>query len=92
MRAKAGTPERFSHLCRRLIAANPREWRARVALARHLSSQGQLSPSLELLFEALEGEAEETATVAKRVMEAAATISVPLVVETGHGHSWAAAH
>ncbi len=46
----------------------------------------------ELLFEAPEGEAEETAAVAKRVMEAAATISVPLVVETGHGHSWAAAH
>jgi lipopolysaccharide biosynthesis regulator YciM len=52
--ANAGTPERFSHLCRRLIAANPREWRARVALARHLSALGQLSPSLELLFEALE--------------------------------------
>jgi len=46
----------------------------------------------ELLFEALESEAEETAVVAKRVMEAAAAISVPLVVETGHGHSWAAAH
>ena len=46
----------------------------------------------ELLFEAPEGEAEGTAAVAKRVMEAAATISVPLVVETGHGHSWAAAH
>jgi DNA polymerase-1 len=46
----------------------------------------------ELLFEAAEGEAAETAAVAKRVMEAAATISVPLVVETGHGHSWAAAH
>ena len=46
----------------------------------------------ELLFEAPEGEAGETASVAKQVMEAAATISVPLVVETGRGHSWAAAH
>ncbi len=46
----------------------------------------------ELLFEAPEKEAEATATVAKRIMEGAATISVPLVVETGHGHSWAAAH
>ena len=46
----------------------------------------------ELLFEAPAGEADETAAVAKRVMEAAATISVPLVVETGHGHSWASAH
>jgi lipopolysaccharide biosynthesis regulator YciM len=52
--ARTGTPERFSNLCRRIIAANPREWRARVALARHLSAQGQLSPSLELLFDALE--------------------------------------
>jgi len=46
----------------------------------------------ELLFEAPTGEADETAAVAKRVMEAAATISVPLVVETGHGPSWASAH
>ncbi len=46
----------------------------------------------ELLFEAPEAEADETAAVAKRVMEAAATISVPLVVETGHGPSWASAH
>jgi len=30
--------------------------------------------------------------VAARVMEAAATLSVPLVVETGTGHSWAEAH
>jgi len=30
--------------------------------------------------------------VAKRVMEGAAVISVPLVVETGSGRSWAEAH
>ena len=46
----------------------------------------------ELLFEAEEAEADATAAVAKRVMEAAATLSVPLVVETGWGHSWADAH
>ena len=46
----------------------------------------------ELLFEAPADEADATAAVAKRVMEGAATISVPLVVETGQGHSWAAAH
>ena len=46
----------------------------------------------ELLFEAPEGEAEATAAVAKRVMEGAAVISVPLVVETGSGRSWAEAH
>ena len=32
------------------------------------------------------------AAVAKRVMEAAAVLSVPLVVETGSGRTWAAAH
>ena len=46
----------------------------------------------ELLFEAAEPEAAETARVAKRVMEGAAVISVPLVVETGTGRSWADAH
>ncbi len=46
----------------------------------------------ELLFEAVEGEAEETARVARGVMEAADTVSVPLVVETGFGRSWGEAH
>ncbi len=46
----------------------------------------------ELLFEATEAEAAETAAVAKQVMEGAAHISVPLVVETGAGQNWAAAH
>jgi DNA polymerase-1 len=32
------------------------------------------------------------AALAKRVMEGAATLSVPLVVETGTGRSWAEAH
>jgi len=46
----------------------------------------------ELLFEATDEEAAATAAVAKKVMEAAGKISVPLVVETGIGQSWAAAH
>ncbi len=46
----------------------------------------------ELLFEAPEAEAEATAALAKRVMEGAAAISVPLVVETGIGLNWGAAH
>ena len=46
----------------------------------------------ELLFEAPEGEAAELAGVAQQVMQAAASLSVPLVVETGHGRSWAEAH
>jgi len=50
----AGGRHRFVELCRRLTAASPREWRARAALARHLTSSGQPAQALELLFEALE--------------------------------------
>jgi len=57
-----------------------------------LSARLLLQVHDELLFEALEAEAAETAAVAKRVMEGAGRISVPLVVETGVGQSWAAAH
>jgi len=52
--ASLGTPLRFAALCRKLTEAAPREWRARMALARHLSTLGQPSKALELLFEALE--------------------------------------
>jgi len=48
-----GTPEKFLELCRRLIAANPPEWRARVALARHLAERDQPDEGLTLLFDAL---------------------------------------
>ncbi len=46
----------------------------------------------ELLFEVPEAEAEATAALAREVMQGAASLSVPLVVETGIGHSWAEAH
>ncbi len=57
-----------------------------------LSARLLLQVHDELLFEAPEAEAEATTVVARTVMEAAATLSVPLVVETGHGHTWAQAH
>ncbi len=44
---------RFQALCRRLIGANPQDWRARLALGRHLLAQGHGGEALELLFEAL---------------------------------------
>jgi lipopolysaccharide biosynthesis regulator YciM len=47
-------PARFTELCRRLIAGSPREWRARLALARHLGEEGRPSDALELLLEGLE--------------------------------------
>ena len=50
---KLGAPDRFPALCERLIAANPQDWRARLALARHLSSNNRTNDALEILFEAL---------------------------------------
>ncbi len=46
----------------------------------------------ELLFEAPEGEAPALADAVRTVMEEAAILSVPLVVETGTGRNWAEAH
>lgn len=46
----------------------------------------------ELLFETDESEAEAVAAIIKNVMEAAADLAVPLVVETGIGQNWAEAH
>ncbi|MFT8999020.1 MAG: DNA polymerase I [Acetobacter syzygii] len=46
----------------------------------------------ELLFEVEETQAEAVAAEAKKIMEAAAQLSVPLVVETGIAQNWAEAH
>ncbi len=46
----------------------------------------------ELLFEAPENEVSALTTLARHVMEGAAKLSVPLVVETGAGRTWADAH
>ena len=45
-------PEQFAGLCRRLIAANPQDWRARLALAGFLLKRDKPAEALELLFEA----------------------------------------
>ncbi len=56
--------------------------------------RGKLSLQVhdELLFEAPDDEAAALAAVAKEVMEGAVKISVPLIVETGMGSHWGAAH
>ena len=46
----------------------------------------------ELVFEAPDGEVEATAETARAVMEGAAHLSVPLVVDTGAADTWADAH
>jgi DNA polymerase-1 len=71
--------------------------RAMVRLPRALGEAGLAARLLlqvhdELLFEVPEAEAKPTAAAVKRIMESAATIRVPLVVETGAARSWADAH
>jgi DNA polymerase-1 len=44
------------------------------------------------VLEAPEAEADATVAVTKRVMESAASLSVPLLVEAGIAESWDAAH
>ena len=71
--------------------------RAMVRLPKALREAGLRSRLLlqvhdELLFEAPEDEVSALTSLARRVMESAATLSVPLVVETGAGRTWADAH
>ncbi len=46
----------------------------------------------ELLFEVPEAEVEETRPLIRQVMESAAQLAVPLVVDAGIGHNWDEAH
>ena len=57
-----------------------------------LSARMLLQVHDELVFEAPEVEAQATAAVVQDVMQQAASLSVPLVVETGIGLNWGAAH
>jgi lipopolysaccharide biosynthesis regulator YciM len=50
---RQGAEERFTRLCRRLIEANAQDWRARLALSRHLTAAGRPHDALDLLFAAL---------------------------------------
>jgi lipopolysaccharide biosynthesis regulator YciM len=49
----AGSPARFPELCRQLIESNPKDWRARLALGRHLGATGNPLQAIEVLFDAL---------------------------------------
>ena len=50
---RTGSPDRFTHLCRRVIEESPQDWRARLALARHLTANSRPQEALEFLFAAL---------------------------------------
>jgi lipopolysaccharide assembly protein B len=52
--AALGEPSRFAALCERLVGQDPRDWRARLALARQLRDGGGAAEALGLLLRALE--------------------------------------
>ena len=45
---RTGNPERFTRLCRRLIDDNAQDWRARLALSRHLAASVQNPHALSI--------------------------------------------
>lgn len=49
-----GEPSRFAASCERTIRQNPADWRARLALARRLRSEGRPDEALGLLIRAIE--------------------------------------
>jgi len=57
-----------------------------------LSARMLLQVHDELIFEVAESELEATRALVKEVMESAATLDVPLVVDTGIGDNWDEAH
>jgi lipopolysaccharide assembly protein B len=52
--AAGGQPSRFAELCERIIRDDPRDWRARLALAGHLRAQGKTAEAFGLLLRAVE--------------------------------------
>ncbi|MBL4614255.1 MAG: DNA polymerase I, partial [Magnetovibrio sp.] len=57
-----------------------------------LSARMLLQVHDELIFEVVESELEATQVVVKEIMEGAANLDVPLVVDTGIGDNWDEAH
>ena len=65
---------------------------ARALAASDLQARMLLQVHDELLFEAPEVEVAATKALARREMEAAAPLDIPLVADAGDGPTWAAAH
>jgi lipopolysaccharide biosynthesis regulator YciM len=51
--AQMGTRDRFAALCREIVDGNPQDWRARLALARHVAADGDPHRAFDLVLEAL---------------------------------------
>ena len=52
--AACGEPSRFAALCERLVGQDPRDWRARLGLARQLRAEDRPGEALGLLLRAVE--------------------------------------
>jgi lipopolysaccharide biosynthesis regulator YciM len=52
--AACGEPSRFAGVCESIIRQDPRDWRARLALARHLRGEGKHDEAFGLLLRAVE--------------------------------------
>lgn len=52
--AAPSNPSRFVELCEKIIRQDSRDWRARLALARHLRGEGRVDEAYGLLLRALE--------------------------------------
>jgi lipopolysaccharide assembly protein B len=52
--SKSGESSRFVAVCERLIQQDPGDWRARIALSRHLRAEGKPEEALGLLLRAVE--------------------------------------
>ena len=48
-----GAPWRFTDLCQKVVAENPQDWRARLALSRHLDYAGDHRGAFDVLLDAL---------------------------------------
>jgi lipopolysaccharide biosynthesis regulator YciM len=51
---RCGRADGFAAVCERVIRNDPRDWRARLALSRHLRAQGRLEEAFHLLLRAVE--------------------------------------
>ena len=49
----SGSPQRFVALCQQLIARNPQDWRARLALSRYYAAAGNARAAFDLLLASL---------------------------------------
>ena len=73
---RVGRRSEFPDLCRRLIEANPQDWRARLALARHISAHDSPRQALDLLFEAL-AQNPHTLVIHQAIWQTLSQLSLP---------------